>query len=164
MDTKKKFIRITDTLTQEDFNGYSDTILSNMTGSESTLFKHHKSSKALAACMYQKYLDGTVAVYMDKDGNAAGVMGAYLGDLWWIKGNVLVEDFIISLAKEPNGFLSFAIDVLDLLAKYNNCVLICTGSSMMMQDKVVWNSYRKHGYENLGESFLKEVTEHDFAV
>ena len=156
MDTKK-FTLITDS--DFDYEYFEDLVgeLDGLLPTKSPLYKYYKKKKVLAMILRTAYRTGQLFMYADKEGNVAGLLMCHVDNLWWIDGNVLVEDLLISLSHRPTGFGSFAISELETIARISGCKIICTGSSMVKDSTPIRNMYKNSGFVVYGESYLKEV-------
>lgn len=121
------------------------------------LFRHRKSVQDLARQLWKMQKLGTLAVFANEQGKYAGLLACNVVELWWIDGPVLVEDLVVSIDTKPNGFGRFAVQILEDIARDNECVMICSGSSMVQDTPIVRNMYKKHGFVVYGESYLKEM-------
>lgn len=143
-------------LTRNDFWCWAKR-LHKLLPTKAPLYKFYKHWAELAEIVYQKYQQGYVFVYEDAQGVPAGILICGIGNLWWIDGKVLMEDLVLSLRPHCTGFGSFAISEMERIANENGCLFICTGSSMLKEDQMVTNMYKKNGFVVYGESYMKEV-------
>lgn len=159
MDARK--FEETKDLTMQDFQNIVNKIADLTEYRASPLFKHHKSKDEITKILLNMWFNGELAVYRDTTTHKlAGVLSCSITELWWIEGDVLIENLLVSLESAPNGFGAFAIDIMEEIAYRNNCVLICSGSSMIQDSTLIQNMYKKHGFTVYGESYLKEVEQH----
>ena len=169
MDTTKKntitFIPHAGRLFINDFQNMVNKVLEKWEGQESLLFKHHIPAVQLAYRLQDLHHKGLLHVYDVQVGDSepilGGLLGCGVGSLWWIEGDVLIEELVVSLTGTNYGFGRFAIEEMERMALMKQCVLILTGSSMFKKTQLITNMYRKKGFEVYGESYLKEVTPHD---
>lgn len=155
MDTKE--FKPVMNLTQKDFEEIVTAITKQADKNPTPLFKHRKSIQELAYEMLQKYKAGNLAVFANDEGQYAGILACDVVELWWIEGPVLVEDLVVSIDTKYNGFGRFAVKLLEAIAQDNDCVMICSGSSMMQDSPLIRNMYKKQGFVVYGESYLKEM-------
>ena len=121
------------------------------------LFKRRRTVFELTLQFLRMQKEGTLAVFADRHGDYAGVLACNVVELWWIDGPVLVEDLVVSIDTKPNGFGRFAVQMLEKIAHDNDCVMICSGCSMMQDTPLIRNLYKKQGFTVYGESYLKEL-------
>lgn len=156
MDTTK--FKLVERPTITDMYKIVTAITKKHDGNATPLFRHRRSVPELAKTFMHMFMDNTLAVFENTETNKlAGVIACTVGELWWIKGSILFEELVVSLEDKPTGFGSFAVELLKEIAEDNDCVMICSGSSMVQSSKVVQNMYKKHGFVVYGESYLKEM-------
>lgn len=168
MDTTKKritFIPHIGRLFINDFQSIVNMVLRKWEGQGSLLFKHHIPAVQLAYRLQDLYHKGLLHVYDvqvdDRKPILGGLLGCGVGNLWWIEGDVLIEELVVSLTDSNYGFGRFAVEEMERMAIMKSCVLILTGSSMFKKTRLITNMYRKKGFEVYGESYLKEVMPND---
>ena len=155
MDTPK-FTLVND-VTLDDMEIIVTAITHKADKNPTPLFRHRKSIQDLAQQMWKMQKLGTLAVFADEQGKYAGILACNVVELWWIDCPVLVEDLVVSIGTKPNGFGRFAVQLLEDIARDNECVMICSGSSMVQDTPIVRNMYKKNGFVVFGESYLKEM-------
>lgn len=155
MDTSK-FTLVSD-VTFDDMEKIVVAVTKQADKNPTPLFRHRKSIKDLTVQLCKMQQLGTLGVFANERGEYAGLLACNVVELWWIDGRVLVEDFVVSIDTKPNGFGRFAVQVLEDIAQDNECVMICSGSSMVQDTPMIRNMYKKHGFIVYGESYLKEL-------
>lgn len=155
MDTQK--FTIVPDVTFDDMEKIVVAVTKQADKNSTPLFKHRKSIKDLTKQLWKMQQLGTLGVFVNEQGEYAGLLACHLVELWWIEGNVLVEDLVVSIDTKPNGFGRFAVQVLEDIAHDNECVMICSGSSMVQDTPMIRNMYKKYGFVVYGESYLKEL-------
>lgn len=156
MDTTK--FKLVENPTITDMRKIVTAIAKKHDNNATPLFKHRRTLNELAKTFMRMNIEDTLAVFENIETHKlAGVIACKVGELWWIEGSILFEELVVSLEDTPTGFGSFAVDLLEYIAKENACVMICSGSSMVQSSKIVQNMYKKHGFVVYGESYLKEL-------